>query len=136
MRLNFLPERFGQTFHRERLRLSSGGVFDFDAVSADREIAATISTSGATTASGKHAVGKLMKLRSDMLFVLLAERPKSLVVLTERDMYELCLRERQGGRVPNAIEFLYAELPQDLAERLRVARSASSSEVSPRLLKT
>jgi len=76
-----------------------------------------------------------MKLRSDMLFLLLAERPKSLVVLTERDMYDLCLRERQGGRVPTAIEFLYAELPSDLAERLRVARSASSSEVSPKLLK-
>lgn len=76
-----------------------------------------------------------MKLRSDMLFLLLAERPKSLVVLTERDMHDLCLRERQGGRVPTAIEFLYAELSADLAERLRVARSASSSEVSPKLLK-
>src|SRR5579884_4396618 len=136
VRLNVLPQRFGQPFHRERLKLSSGGVFDFDAVSADRQIAATISTSGATTASGKDAVGKVMKLRSDMLFLLLAERPKSLVVLTERDVYDLCLRERQGGRVPTAIEFLYAELPADLAARLRMARSASSSEVSQKLLKT
>jgi hypothetical protein len=136
VRLNFLPAKFGQPFHRERLRLSSGGVFDFDAVSADQTIAATISTSGATTASGKHAVGKVMKLRSDMLFLLLAGRPKSLLVLTEHDMYQLCLKERNGGRVPTAIEFLYAELPSALAQRLRDARRASSVEVSPRRLVT
>jgi hypothetical protein len=76
------------------VKLSSGGVFDFDAVSADRSIVATISTSGTKTASGKHAVGKLLKLRADMLFLLLANAPRSLVVLTERDMYDLCLKER------------------------------------------
>jgi hypothetical protein len=133
VRLNFLPAKFGQPFYRERLRLSSGGVFDFDAVSADQQIAATISTSGATTASGKHAVGKVMKLRSDMLSLLLAARPKSLMVLTEEDMYRLCLKERQGGRVPTEIDFLYAELPAELAQRLRDARRASSAEVSPGL---
>jgi hypothetical protein len=131
VRLHWLPTRFGQQFHRERLRLSSGGFFDFDAVSQDRSIAATISTSGATTASGKHAVGKLMKLRSDMLFLLLANRPQSLIVLTEQDMYRLCLKEREGGRAPNSIEFLYAELPPELAQRLREARRVSSAEVSP-----
>jgi hypothetical protein len=133
VRLTFLSAKFGQPFHRERLRLSSGGVFDFDAVSTDQQIAATISTSGAATASGKHAVGKVMKLRSDMLFLLLAAPPKSLMVLTEEDMYRLCLKERQGGRVPTEIDFLYAELPAELAQRLRDARRASSAEVSPGL---
>ncbi len=118
VRLNWLPKRYDQPFHRERVELSSGGVFDFDAVSADRSIVATISTSGAKTASGKHAVGKLLKLRADMLFLLLANAPRSLVVLTERDMYDLCLKERQGGRMPQSIEFVHAKLPKDLAERL------------------
>jgi hypothetical protein len=131
VRLSWLPTKFGQPFHRERLRLTSGGVFDFDAVSADQTIAATISTSGALTASGKFAVGKIMKLRSDMLFLLLAARPKSLIVLTEEDLHRVCLKERQGGRVPNEIEFLYAELPSELSARLKVARQASSVEVSP-----
>jgi hypothetical protein len=66
------------------------------------------------------------------LFLLLAGRPKSLLVLTEQDMYQLCLKERQGGRVPPEIQFLYAELPAELAQRLRDARRASSIEVSPR----
>ena len=42
--------------HRERVRLTSGGVFDFDAVSEDQKIVATTST-------GKLAVGKLVKRR-------------------------------------------------------------------------
>jgi len=37
----------------------SGGVFDFDAVSDDGKIVASISTSGSKTATGKYAVGKM-----------------------------------------------------------------------------
>jgi hypothetical protein len=127
----WMRQHFGQPFTRERLRLSSGGVFDFDAVSHDGKIAATISTSGSETASGKHAVGKLLKIRSDMFFLLLAEVHKRVVVLTERDMYELCLKERVGGRVPANIEFVHTEIPQQLANKLRSSRAQASKEVSP-----
>jgi hypothetical protein len=131
IRLEWLPKQFGQSFYRERLRLDAGGVFDFDAVSADRSIAVSISTSGAKTASGKHAVGKLMKLRSDMLFLVMATVARRIVLLTERDMYDLCVRETAAGRVPRGIEFLHVTLPQDLCRRLADARRASSAEVTP-----
>ncbi|MFV2045429.1 MAG: hypothetical protein ACC700_19630, partial [Anaerolineales bacterium] len=58
VRMHWMPETFGMPFYRERIQLTSGGVFDFDAVNSDRSIVASISTSGATTASGKRAVGK------------------------------------------------------------------------------
>src|SRR5256885_419726 len=132
IRLHWLPEQFGQAFYRERLSLDPGGVFDFDAVSADRTIAVSISTSGARTASGKHGVGKLMKLRADMLFLLMAQVSRRIVLLTERDMYERCLREREAGRVPREIEFMRVTLPDDLCARLAVARRASSDEVTPK----
>lgn len=131
VRLNWLPAQFGMRFHRERLKLSSGGVFDFDAVSDDGTIAVTISTSGGTTSSGRPAVPKLMKLRSDMLFLLMSEAAKKVVVLTELDMFNLCLKERTGGRVPQAIVFLHAELPTELAARLVTARKLSSEEARP-----
>jgi hypothetical protein len=131
VRLHWMPKEFGTQFHRERLPLTSGGVFDFDAASVDRRIAATISTSGATTASGKSAVGKLLKIRSDMFFLLLSKVERRLVVLTENDMYDRCLKEREGGRVPKEIEFFCATIPAELQKRLQKARSASSEEVSP-----
>lgn len=131
VRREWMPTFFGQPFYRERMPLSSGGVFDFDAVSEDKTIVANISTSGARTASGKHAVGKLMKLRSDMLFLLLSEAPRKVMVLCEPDMCALCQRERDSGRVPKEIEFVHAPLPDELAIRLVAARKISSDEVSP-----
>ena len=132
VRQQWMPSKFGQAFYRERVRLSSGGFFDFDAASADRAIVACISTSGSTTISGKNAVGKLLKIRSDMFFLLLARAERRLVILTEADMFESCRKEREGGRVPDAIEFHLADIPQDLRLKLQRARRVASNEVSPR----
>jgi hypothetical protein len=132
VRQGWMPQRFGQNFHRDRVRLTSGGFFDFDAVSADGTVIATISTSGAKTSGGKHATGKVMKLRSDMLFLLLASPRQALMILTERDMFELCEREKHAGRTPRNIEFHHVALPDDLVAKLEIARQASSDEVSPR----
>src|SRR2546423_8375587 len=132
VRREWMPTHFGQSFYRERISLNTGAVFDFNAVSADKTIVASISTSGARTASGKHAVGKLMKLRSDMLFLMLSEAPRKVMVLCESDMYALCQREHESGRVPKEIEFVHAPLPDELAAKLVAARKLSSEEVSPR----
>jgi len=131
IRRNWMPKKFGQKFYRERLQLSSGGVFDFDAVSADNKIAATISTSSARTASGKQGIGKLLKIRSDMYFLLLAKTQRRLVILTEQDMYDRCMVELQNGRVPSSIEFIHAQIPQELDDKLISARRRASNEVSP-----
>ncbi len=132
MRRHWMPKHFGMNFHRDRVPLRSGGVFDFDAVSEDGSIVATISTSGSKTATGKNAVGKLHKLRSDMLFLILVEAKRRVVVLTEKDMLEQCEKERKGGRVPKEIEFVCAQIPDDLRGRLDTAKSRASAEVSRR----
>ena len=116
-------------FARERLRLRSGGVFDFDAVNEDRWVVATISTSSAKTSGGKHGVGKILKLRSDMLFLTMVETKRRIIVLTERDMCDQCEKEAAGGRVPPEIEFMCAQLPEDLNVRLVAARLKASGEL-------
>ena len=132
VRDRWMPKRFGQRFYRNRLSLTSGGVFDFDAVSEDRKMAACISTSGGKTARGKHAVGKLLEVRSDMLFLVLAREPeRRFIILTERDMYDVCLKEKKGGRVPENIEFELAEILEELRGRLNLAKENASREVSP-----
>lgn len=138
VREKWMPAKFARDFQRRRVDLATNGKgrFDFDAVAMDGQaakIVASISTSGRSTASGKLGTGKLHKLRSDMLFLLLAKDVEQrLLVLTERDMYELCVKEQQEGRVPKEIEIHLAELPVDLADSLRVARETASREVSPR----
>ena len=125
-----MPSQFGTNFFRERLRLRSGGVFDFDTVSEDRSIVATISTSGAKTAGGKHAVGKTLKLRSDMLFLTMVAAKRRVIVLTERDMCDQSEKEYAGGRVPPEIEFVCAVIPDELRARLIEGRERASGESS------
>jgi hypothetical protein len=132
VRTQWMPSAYGQRFRRERVRLSSEGVFDFDAVSEDETIVASISTSSSRTSGGRAGVGKIMKLRADMLFLLLAKAERRIMVLTEADMYQACLREREIGRVPKEIEFAHAVIPESLQVKLLASRSIASQEVSPR----
>ncbi len=131
LRANWFPKEYGQRFRRERLKLRSGGVFDFDAVSDDGKIVASISTGGSKTASGKYAVGKMMKIRSDLYFLLLIEAERKVVVFTEQDMVDQFKQEVEGGRVPSEIEFAFAEIPDELRRRLEKAREKASKEVTP-----
>ena len=128
----WMSEKFGQEFSKESTKLTSGGVFEFDAVSEDYKIVAVISTSGARTATGKSAVGKIHKIRSDMFFLLLAaDVERRIVVLTEQDMFSRWEKEEANGRVPQEIEFCLAEIPSELRKRLQSARVQASNEVSP-----
>jgi hypothetical protein len=128
VRRNWMPIQYGVNFSRERLRLRSGGVFDFDAVSEDHSIVATISTSGAKTSGGNYATGKMLKLRSDMLYLMMVEAKRRVIVLTERDMCEQCEKELKAGRLPKEIEFVCAEIPDELRRRLVAGREKASGE--------
>lgn len=70
----------------------------------------------------------MMKLRPDMLFLVLAAPQRALLILTERNMYDLCLKERSIGRVPPQIEFFHASLPNDLAAKLVSAKQRGADE--------
>lgn len=131
VRREWMAGEYGQRFARERVSLRSGGVFDFDAVSTDGKIVANISTSGARTARGKHAVGKMLKVRSDIYFLLLAHGERKLMLLTEEDMFKRWSKELENGRVPDAITFVHVRIPRELDEQLKAARSRASREVSP-----
>ena len=132
VRREWLPKKYNQQFRPERLRLSAGGVFDFDAVSSDNTIVANISTSSGITSGGKNPSGKIQKLRADMLFLLMINADKRLIVLTEKSMYDLCLKEKANGRVPLEVDFVLAELPASLSKSLQDAKAIASKEVSPR----
>lgn len=132
VREKWMPLALRQRFSRKRVPLTSGGESEFDAVSDDDTIVATISTSGSLTAGGKLGVGKLVKIRSDMFFLLQAKASRRIVVLTEPDMHELCMKEQDDGRVPREIEFVLAEIPETLRSQLVKARKAASDEVTPR----
>lgn len=131
IRREWLSGKFHQRFSKDTVRLTSGGMFEFDAVSVDESIVACISTSGLTTSGGKPGAGKKYKIRSDLFFLLLTQNSKQrLMVFTEQDMYEFWLKEQENGRVPRSIQFLIAAIPMELREELSRAKAKSAEEVS------
>ncbi len=66
-----------------------------------------------------------------MFFLLLARAQRRLLVLSELEMYERCLAERDRGRVPDMIEIVHAQLPEQLSNQLKQSREEASLEVRP-----
>lgn len=132
IRREWMPTQFGGRFGRERLKLSGGGNFDFDAVSADERCAAVISASTGKTASGRAALPKLMKIHSDILFLLMADLDRRLVIMSDEGLHKLCSAEIAKGRMPPGVEFWHAALPAELEERLNLARKVAADEVTPK----
>lgn len=133
IREHWMPENLGQPFYRKRLKLSGGGVFDFDAASSDSQVVACISTSAGKTLGGNIPSGKLMKIRSDILFLTMVQATRRIIILVDQSMMLLCEKERAGGRVPPGIEFLHALIPAELQIRLKRAQESAGREVTPQM---
>jgi len=123
--------KFGQIFTKRRLLLEPGGQFEFDAVSSDALIAVAISTCGGIATGGKKATPKLNKIRSDALFLLLAEVDRRVIVFSCAKMYALCEAEIRARRFPSRIEILLAQVPPELEAALVESRLVAAREVSP-----
>lgn len=129
IRQQFLPSRYGQLFFADNVLLKPGGQHTFSAVSRDRSIVGTISTSEAVTSSGKRGVGKLSKLFADLYFLLLADCNRRIVVFSEQSMFELFEAQKSRGRIPDSVEPILCHLPDDLAQRVLDSRRRASAEV-------
>lgn len=129
VRETFLPARFGKSFECKAISLSDGGLFNCDAVSDDGSILACICTNAGKTASGRNATPKLMKVRSDILFMLRAPADRRLIVTTCDDMHALCEKQRRIGRMPHEIEFHLADIEVEMRLRLRKEHTVSAAEM-------
>lgn len=128
IRKEWMPEKFGMRFSRERLALSSGGNFEFDAVSHDENVAALISCSSGITKSGRAALPKLNKIRSDCLFLLMAALERRVLLFSDEALFQLVSGEKKSGRFPQNIELYHAPLPTEFRDALATARQAAIDE--------
>ncbi len=130
IRDRWLPRRYGQLFTKKKLMLRPGGEFEFDGVSDDGRIAVAISTNGGITTGGKKASSKMHKLRSDALFLLMANAQERVIVIADKRMFDICSQEKKRGRLPTEIEIERAELPPEMQTRLLAAQRTASDEMS------
>lgn len=131
IRSEWLFQKFRRKFHKKNLLLKPGGRFEFDAVSADGEIIAVISTSAAKTNAGNAGSAKRQKIYHDIYFLLQAKGCfRRIAIFSEECMYKHFIGERdQRKKVPVGIEFFYADnIPSDLRAALEAARKKSKQQ--------
>jgi hypothetical protein len=131
IRKSWLTSKYSQDFKQKKLKLTSGGLFEFDAVNIDESIVANISTSSAKTSGGNVGSAKLQKIRADAYFLLLLPGTvqRKLLVFTEQDMVTLCKKEQSKGRIPDSIEIILVDLPEKIREKLDGAKRIASDEM-------
>jgi hypothetical protein len=128
-----LPPMYGEKFEKARVALTWRGVFEFDAVSADRRTVMCISTSCCVTARGRPAIAKFQKIKADALYLLHAVGvERRVLVFTDPAMLAHFEKERNRGRFPpeREIELQVVPLPTDLARALKEATAAASQEIA------
>lgn len=129
-----LPELFGQTFSPAKLKLTWGGYFAYDGVSADHSIIVCVSTSEGVTSSGNYATAKVMKLAKDVLMMLHTPVAQLRVLaLTEKSMLEAVERMQALGRFPppSEIKAIHTPLMPELQRDVEAVRVHARAEVTP-----
>jgi len=134
-----LEERYKQPFRPRALRLRTGRMRGFDAVSDDGRIVASVSTaSGLTRGGGNKPSGKINKGIADLYYLSLIDVPIRLLVLTTPAFHDIFVREMTGA-LAEGIVIECVPLPDQIQLVVDRIVLEASSEVSPakvdRLLK-
>lgn len=125
-----LQERFGTKFHKRVLDLMTGGHHEFDAVSDDGKIVASIKATSGKTASGKIPAGKFNNALAEIYYLSLVDAPTRLLVLTYPAFYEM-LKVKTTGALALGVDLDCVILPDEMQREVDRVLAAASKEVSP-----
>ena len=125
----WMPSIYKQAFTKAKASLKRSGSFEFDAVSVDGSIVACISSNSGRARQGGLAKTKMNKIRSDILFLLMAEAPRKIMILADKALHEHAICEQQRGRLPSEVEIVLATLSEQIQEILAEAQKTASVEM-------
>jgi hypothetical protein len=125
-----LGRRYSTVFLPKAIGLTSGGQREFNAVSHDGEIIASITTAGGKTVSGRVSSGKVRVAESELYYLTLAAAATRLLVVTSPDFHRL-LTKKLDGRLAPGISLELIELPEEMAEQVARVQAEASVEMSP-----
>ncbi len=124
-----LAAEFGVAFSAEFLQLQTGGRHEFDAVSPDLRIVASIKAASGKTSGGRFPAGKVNTAIAEIYFLSLIAAPVRLLVLTNPEFHQL-LSDKLEGRLAKGLSLKLVQLPAEMQETVRQIQSRASSEVS------
>jgi hypothetical protein len=125
-----LSEEFGQTFRKQTLPLAPGGRHEFDAVSVDRRVVASIKAASGLTSGGRVPSGKIKDSLAELYYLSLVDAPVRLLVLTTQAFFDIFTRKTVGA-VAEGIRVSCIPLPTEIQRRVDDVVRIASQEVSP-----
>ena len=125
-----LKRTYGEPFTKQRLPLGGGkGLHEFDAVSNDRSIVASVKSSSGMTSGNKNPSGKISSAIAEMYFLSLVDSSTRLLVLTNPDFFAIMIKTMKD-RMGHSIEIVYTALPDNLMKLASRTHTNASIEIS------
>ena len=125
-----LERRYGQTFSARVLQLRTGGSHEFDCVSRDGSVVASVKSASGLTAGGKNPSGKIKDSLAELYYLSLVEAPVRLLVLTTPAFYEIFTKATRGA-IAEGIGVECIPLPTEIQAEVDQVVRAASAEVTP-----
>lgn len=123
-----LQRRFGQPFASTFLRLITGGEHEFDAVSDDRSIVASIKASSGLTSGGRRPNGKYNDNIAELYYLSLVKAEQRFLVLTSPEFHALLLRKLKD-RIAPGLSIMCIPLPEDIQREVDAVVLQASREM-------
>lgn len=125
-----LQQRHGQTFSARTLRLRTGGSHEFDCVSDDGFVVASVKSASGLTASGKSPSGKIKDSLAELYYLSLIDAPVRSLVLTTPAFYDIFTKVARGA-IAEGIAVECIPLPLEIQAQVDRVVRAASAEVTP-----
>lgn len=124
-----LRERYGHDFGPRVLPLEPGGSHEFDAVSSDGRIVASIKANSGLTSGGNHPTGKVATCLNEVYFLTLVDADERLLVLTNPNFHAIFTRAA-AGQIARGVKVELLELPSDMQRVVDGVTELASKEMS------
>ncbi len=115
-------------FRKQRLRLQPGGYHEFDAVSDNGRIVASVKT--AAGGNSRHPAGKVTSCLAELYFLSLVRAHRRYLVLTSADFHRM-FTTTMAGKIRNGIEIVHVPLPPDVQSRVAAVQEAGTDDTQP-----
>lgn len=125
-----LERLHGASFSSQTLKLTTGGTHEFDAVSADGSIVASIKSLSGKTSRGRRPAAKYSVCLAELYFLSLVDAPKRVLVLTTPAWHTMFIAYIEKRLAPGlSVELI--RLPPEIQAEVDRIKDIASGEVSP-----
>ena len=125
-----LSDEFHQSFTSEFLALRPGGRHEFDAVSADRSVVASVKSASGLTSGGKKPSGKIKDCLAELYYLSLVDAPIRRLVLTTPAFFDI-FEKVTAGAIADGLALVCMPLPPEMQRQVDLIVQEASKEVTP-----